>query len=553
MYKRKINTRSLFLLMGGVAAGALAVSSPGARAQTAAPIPADAKAEIDELRSEVRELAGEVRELKKQQAEQIQTLSTAQNAAPGPAREPVGTVTASPPPPGSPLIPPLAANVGGLTVNLHSIVQLDAADYDQDTPGPLTSDFRRDGAAVGSPGVDSTHARQLKNGDLFRRARVGADGRDGDDFSYRIMFDFGGAGVENAGQLYEGWVQYGGFRPFRIRVGAFRPSLGLEDQTSASNLLFIERPAATDTAAALAGSDTRTALQFFGFEDRWFAALAVTGRQIGVISTANASPTPVSYGDQLGFTGRLNVTPVAGADWGVHVGVHGSYLDRPANTVGPSPLGPQLPNTNVVAFNDTPELRVDSTKLINTGNIPANHAATMGPEFAAQYKSFLVQSEYEHIVVDRTDIVSTPAFNGWWVEGTWLLTGESHVWNSTIAAFDAPVIAHQFSPKTGGWGAWELALRYSDMDLNYHAGSQGVLPETDAIRGGNQKIFTAGMNWYLDPLVRLVFDYQRVNIDRLSPCTLASSESCTSVWLTPVGAQIGQSYNSFTLRTQLAF
>jgi len=544
---------SLFILMGSVAAGALAVSAAPVHAQTAAAMPADAKAEIDELRSEVKELAGEVRELKKQQAEQIQTLSTAQNAPPPPSGMPAGTVTANPPPPGSPLIPPLAANVGGLTVNVHSIVQLDAADYDQQTPGPLTSDFRRDGGAVGSPGVDSTHARQLKNGDLFRRARIGADGRDGDDFSYRLMFDFGGAGVENAGQLYEGWIQYGGFRPFRIRVGAFRPSLGLEDQTSAQNLLFIERPAATDTASALAGSDTRTALQFFGFEDRWYAALAVTGRQIGVISTANASPTPVSYGDQLGFTGRLNVTPVEGPGWGVHVGVHGSYLDRPANTVGPSPLGPQLPNTNVVAFNDTPELRVDSTKLINTGNIPARHAATMGPEFAAQYKSFLVQSEYEHIVVDRTDIVSTPSFNGWWVEGTWLLTGESHAWNPTIAAFDGPVIAHQFSPKTGGWGAWELALRYSDMDLNYHAGSAGVLPETDSIRGGNQKIFTAGLNWYLDPLVRMVFDYQRVNIDRLSPCTLAVTTSCSSVWLTPVGAEIGQSYNTFTLRTQLAF
>jgi phosphate-selective porin OprO and OprP len=175
-------------------------------------------------------------------------------------------------------------------------------------------------------------------------------------------------------------------------------------------------------------------------------------------------------------------------------------------------------------------------------------------EAAAQCAAtLLVQSQYEHIVVDRTDIVSTPAFNGWYMEGAWLLTGESHVWNSTVASFDAPVIAHRFAPKSGGWGAWELALRYSDMDLNYHAGSEGVLPTSDAIRGGDQKIFTAGLNWRLDPLVKMVFDYQRVDIDRLSPCTLAARESRSSVWLTPVGAEIGQSYHSLTLRTQLAF
>jgi phosphate-selective porin OprO/OprP len=534
--------------LGAVAAGSAAFQPMIAVAQaadrSASPVTQNAGSEVDELRAEVKQLAAEVGELKRQQAEQIKTLSPAQGGVPPPS------VTATPAAPGAPAI---AMSKGQFTVNLHSLVQLDVSDYDQAAPGPLTTDFRRDGGAVGSPAVDFTHARNLKDGDVFRRARIGADGRAGDDFTYRVMFDFGGAGVENAGQLYEGWVQYGGLRPFRIRVGAFRPSLGLEDQTTASNLPFIERPAAVDTAGSLVGSDTRTALQVFGYGDRWFASTAVTGRQIGVLSTANASPTPVSYGDQLGFTGRLAFVPFEGSDWGIHVGVHGSYLDHPPNTTGPTTLGPTAPNSLVVALNDTPELRVDSTKLINTGNIPASHAATVGTEFAARYRNFFLQSEFERMIVDRTDISSNPTFNGWYVEGTWFLTGESRVWNPTIAAFDGPVITHPFMPREGSWGALELAARYSDMDLNYDAGATGTLPNLDTVRGGNQKIWTAGMNWYLQPLVRLVFDYQRVTVERLSPCNLAAATSCTSVWLTPAGASIGQSYNTWTIRTQLAF
>ena len=57
-----------------------------------------------------------------------------------------------------------------------------------------------------------------------------------------IVFDFGGAGVENAGQLYEGWVQYSGIKPLHFRIGAFAPSLGLEDANSTSYMPFLDRP-----------------------------------------------------------------------------------------------------------------------------------------------------------------------------------------------------------------------------------------------------------------------------------------------------------------------
>ncbi len=448
--------------------------------------------------------------------------------------------------------PVISSEDGKFSLTLHGIVQFDAAAYDQATPGPITTDLRRSGPALGasSSNVDFTHARQLKDGDLFRRARIGFDGTAPDDISYRLIFDFGGAGTEDAGQLYEAWVQYSGLEPFHFRVGAFPPSIGLEDQGSTNGMPLLERPAASDISRGLVAGDTRTAVELFGGGDHWLASAALTGRTIGVLNTGTASPTPQTYGDPLGVVGRLAATPLHGEDWLIHVGVHGSYLITPANTVGPSLTDTPTPSGGVVAFSDTPELRVDGTKLINTGNIPANHAGEVGLELAAQKHSLFAQGEYEYFDVDRitpvgSPILSNPHFEGWYVEGGWMLTGEMRHYNPQTASFDGPTITHPFDPAAGSWGAVELAARFSDMDLNYHDTPEGTAPALDAIRGGDTKIVSAGLNWYWNPLVRFMFDYQRVWLDRLSPNA--------TVYLTPVGAEIGQSYNAFSVRTQVAF
>ena len=54
-----------------------------------------------------------------------------------------------------------------------------------------------------------------------------------------------------------------------------------------------------------------------------------------------------------------------------------------------------------------------------------------------------------------------------------------------------------------GHGAWELAVRYSHIDLDHHAGSSGTAAALDAIRGGVQDVWTFGLNWYLNPNLRM--------------------------------------------------
>ena len=537
----------LATLMSGVAGAAFAQAISTAPPAPAAATTADAKldalqAEIDVLKAQIADLkvqsVAEVRDLRDTQTKQVQAVIA--NGKPG-----------------------IASADGKFTANFHVVTQLDGAAYQQQTPGPIATDLRRSGPALGSSiaNADLTHARDLKSGDDFRRARIGVDGTAFGDWDYRILFDFGGSGVENAGQVYETWVQYSGLKPFKFRVGAFSPSLGMDDQASTSSMPFLERAAVTDIVRGMAAGDTRTAIQATAGGDHWLAALAVTGRTIGVISSGNtlvytaagtaAAPvsavagTAQSYGDQLGLTARLVATPIHGSDYLIHVGVNASNVLSPPNTVGPAANGSTALNARVIAFGNTQEVRVDGTKLINTGNINAKSSDTEGVELAAQKKNFLLQAEYQNLRVIRSDGFSSPEFKGYYVSGLWTLTGERRTYNAQSGAFDAVPVAHPFSLKNGGLGAWEVGVRYSDINLNYHNGALGAAPALDAVRGGEEKNITVGLNWYPNSVIRFMADYAHVEIDRLSPNA--------ANYQTSAGAQIGQKYDVISGRAQFAF
>ena len=58
----------------------------------------------------------------------------------------------------------------------------------------------------------------------------------------------------------------------------------------------------------------------------------------------------------------------------------------------------------------------------------------------------------------------------------------------------------------GGWGAWELKARYSNLDLE----SQPLL--AGGVAGGVQNIWTVGMNWFPTYGLRFALDYSNISI-----------------------------------------
>ena len=91
-------------------------------------------------------------------------------------------------------------------------------------------------------------------------------------------------------------------------------------------------------------------------------------------------------------------------------------------------------------FRDRPEIRVDSVRLIDTGSIDAAHASVLGMEFGANWKSFYLQGEHFWFDVERRGAAALPDpdFAGYYLQGSWMLTGESRRYNPATGSFQNP-------------------------------------------------------------------------------------------------------------------
>jgi len=83
---------------------------------------------------------------------------------------------------------------------------------------------------------------------------------------------------------------------------------------------------------------------------------------------------------------------------------------------------------------------------------------------------------------------------------TWSLSGESRPYDPTTASFHGLIPR---APLGGGFGAWEVAARYSSMNLDSGGG----------VAGGIQNIWSVGLNWYPNSTVRFLLDYNNIQVN----------------------------------------
>jgi phosphate-selective porin OprO/OprP len=191
-----------------------------------------------------------------------------------------------------------------------------------------------------------------------------------------------------------------------------------------------------------------------------------------------------------------------------------------------------------IRLRERPEARVDGNRLVDTGVINAGGLRTYGLEAGASFKNFYAAGEWYKIKVQRAaPSTFDPEFSGWYVQGAYTITGEHRAWSSQNGGFRGVKPASTFDRKKGTWGAFEVAARYSVLDLNDHEGVLGRTAPAGGVRGGEQKITTVGLNWYPNSVVRFLLDYQWVNVDRLNAA----------------GAAIDTDATILSLRSQVAF
>jgi len=374
----------------------------------------------------------------------------------------------------------------------------------------------------------------LSSGSNFRRAQLGLQGKVFGDWSYYVNIDYGSGGstgTETPGHIQQAYIEYDGFGPFVFRIGAHPPSTGLDDSYSASDQLLMERSAPGDLTRNMAGGDGRDSIELLYVSDRLYGSLAYTGDKV--------QETTLLSDEQQALVGRIAYSPVVNSDWRWVVSLAGTDVFRPGDSNG------SVASPRPFSISNPPEVNLDdnSTKLVSVSNANVTDAWAWNLESAVTYNNFLAQAGYFKYGMDLRGVTTLrgQGFDGWYVEGSWVLSGESRGWSAANAAFTGPKPRVNFSPNNGGWGAFELAARYSTLDLNDNAGVVGGALPAGGVRGGEQRISTLGLNWYPNQALKFTLQAQNVQASRIG--TLG----------TTLNADIGQNFNTIAFRSQLAF
>jgi len=486
------------------------------------------------LEDQIRQLQAQIDGLKKEQAKQAAQVQ-AQSTPPGPqaGEKPAVAYITGP----SYMYGPyqtggnefgFSSADGQNTIELTGRVHFDVGDY---------VNYQPDGPEI-------KNVRSLDSGWDARRVRLGVVGRFMGDWDYGLVADFGGSedgsspfvsgsaasAIENAFISYHGLAgTYADSNKNQLQfdIGYIDVPNNLGEAQSSNATLFMERSSAQVVATEIGGGDARSAVGLRDYGSNYWGAFYLTGPAAG---TAHNNPTTVSTtatttttpnGEPLAMTARATYNPYSdtATNSSVHLGLNGSYLIEPGSTQTYGTTGETNTATHSITLSDRPELRIDPTSFLSTGAIATVSNAYVGAlELAATYDSFFIQGEFNEYVVERYGAtVAAPKpvlnFDGGYAEAGYTIGGH-RTYQYQTGAYGGVSPDHPLSLKDGGWGAVEIALRYSRVNLNDHLTAEHSSASTGGIAGGEQTVYGLGLNYYATSNIRIMLDYMHADIDK---------------------------------------
>ncbi|MFN0196679.1 MAG: OprO/OprP family phosphate-selective porin [Planctomycetaceae bacterium] len=380
------------------------------------------------------------------------------------------------------------------------------------------------GALVNAGGVGEQDAVD------FRRARLRVDGTMYEVIDWVAEYDFVNNVNENAGLAApfgtatennvihvpaptDLWWNIKEL-PFvgNFRIGNFKEPLGLEHNTSSRFLDFMERSYNQDLFTGPFNNGFSPGMMFWNTMDEEHGTWAV-----GVFkNTQNIFEYNTGDGEYAA-TGRLTYLPYY-EDEGeklFHLGVSGSYRGNDQNRMrfrsraslrnGPGALNPVM---------------------ADTGFFTSNDQGILGGEVAMIYGSLHLQAEYMGSWV--TDSVGNAApflgvplgtvfVHGYYAQALYFLTGEHREYEKKAGSFGR-VVPHNNAlwrekDCTRTWcpGAWQVGARYGSTSLNDFG-----------MDGGTSHDVTVGLNWFLNPNMKVQWNY--VFTHRDAPRSIAGGD-----------------------------
>lgn len=310
-----------------------------------------------------------------------------------------------------------------------------------------------------------------------RRVRPTFEGTVFKDFDYSIVTEFAGG----SGTLLDAFLEYKYLPEAKIKVGKFKPPVGLERLQSGTAIAFVERGFPTsfvpnrDVGAQLSGDLLEGKLSY----------------AIGVFNGTpdGAASVDTDINNDKDVAARIFAHPFKGGDIaslsGLGLGVAGTWGHKEGASL---PTIRSLGQASIFSYNSTAFADGPHRRLV--------------PQFYYYWNSFGALGEYaisDQEVVRGAGISDRFENDAWQIILSYVLTGED-------ASYRGVTPRKPFSPKDGQWGAWELVGRYQELDIDDRVFTTGFANRNVSV--DEAEAWGGGLNWYLNRNVKLVLDYE---------------------------------------------
>ncbi|MGE0606898.1 MAG: OprO/OprP family phosphate-selective porin [Pirellulales bacterium] len=388
-------------------------------------------------------------------------------------------------------------------VNLGGFFHLDSGFFSQDANNVATLGDIQDGVG-------------------FRRARLQASGSVAEFTNFNLEMDFAIAGRPS---FMDVWGEQTHLPYFgNVRIGQFRQPLCMDALTSVKQLEFLERSLPFQAFVPF----RRVGIMAYDKSEDEMWTWAYSGYKTGGFAELplGDSRFATDIGDVGGYSASTRITHLLHYDEGadgrylLHVG--GGYNYSRITAGGPTgnrydarvipeffvgdPAGGGLTAAGTPFFADTGVLSADAFHLYNV-------------ELAGQYGPTHFQAEYMGTAVHQT---AGPMvyYDGAYIQAGYFLTGEHRSYNRMFGVFDKITPYTEFfgigrNKGICGWGAWEIAGRWSYVNLNNSAAmptfAAATIPPTP--NPGRLHDTTLGINWYWNAYASVQFNWIHCFLD----------------------------------------
>ena len=341
----------------------------------------------------------------------------------------------------------------------------------------LGGDAMNDSAGyANTDSIDEALDTTVEGGTEWRRARAYISGRRGRSIEFLIRYDFSVSNPPNLKDAYVGFKQLPllhkvpFLRTLRIFAGRFAAPLGIDGTMSSADTPLMEN--ALPTSAFLPSRNTgflfHGAASTLKRKIRW---------SIGYLQP-ESNFQEFKNKDNLGVSARFATAFQFDNDRLFHVGV-----DFWRRNVDPT-----------IQLASRPESHI-APQFVDTGDIQASHLDLVVIETAWQHGPFVFQGEAVGTQV-TSESTGDPRFYGFYGQVSYVLTGERRPYRAEYGTFERPRPSREFRDGQGGNGAYEIAFRFSRVDL-----------DDKGVSGGRLNNVSVGFNWYPVHRARVMFNY----------------------------------------------